>query len=117
MQQDKLTIKSQEAVHHAKRLADHYRHGEIGVEHLLLALVEQQEGVVPPLLEKLGVARDALRSDLVRVLEAGPQVEGAATERYPSRGLRAVLDRAFGHPDGVAGLVKWAKEKIRGERG
>ncbi len=95
MQLDRLTIKSQEAVHHAKRLADHYGHAEIDVEHLVLALAEQEEGVVPPLVEKLGVSLPDLRRRLTLALEARPKVAGASVERYPSAAFRQILERAF----------------------
>ncbi len=95
MQLDRLTIKSQEALHHAQRLAEQHRHTEVDVEHLVLALVEQEEGVVRPLLSRLGVSPDQLKDELAKVLASRPAVEGAAAERYLSRGLRQVLDSAF----------------------
>ncbi len=95
MQLDRLTIKSQEAVHHAQRLAEKYRHSEIDVEHLLLALIGQEGGVVRPLLSRLGVSPESFTQKLSDALAARPAVEGAAAERYPSRGLRRVFDEAF----------------------
>ena len=95
MQQDRLTIKAQEAVHHAQRLAEHYGHSEIDLEHLILALIEQDDGVVPPLLQRLGISRDVFRDRLVNELESRPKVEGASMERYASRSLRHALDEAF----------------------
>jgi ATP-dependent Clp protease ATP-binding subunit ClpB len=50
MQMDKLTIKSQEALQAAQKIAGERQSPEIGVEHLLLALLDQPEGVVAPLL-------------------------------------------------------------------
>ncbi|HBA85279.1 MAG TPA: ATP-dependent chaperone ClpB [Verrucomicrobia bacterium] len=95
MQLDRLTIKSQEALHHAQRLCEQYNNSEIDVEHLVLALIDQDEGVVPPLLQRLGVSRDVFRQQLEEVLRARPVVEGASTERYMSRPLRHVMDEAF----------------------
>lgn len=95
MQLDRLTIKAQEALHHATRLAERYRHPEVAPEHLLLALVEQEDGMVPSLLQRLGVSTPGLRKDLEDILTAQPAVEGSAAERYLSRELKAVLDAAF----------------------
>lgn len=94
MQLDKLTIKAQEAVQQAQRLAEQRRHAEYDVEHLILALLDQEEGVACPLVERLGASVEGLRSGLESALGKRATVEGAA-ERYPSRGLREVLQRAF----------------------
>jgi ATP-dependent Clp protease ATP-binding subunit ClpB len=95
MQLDRFTIKSQEALHRAQRLASEKQHAEVGVDHLALALVGQDDGVMKPLLARLGVSVDAVRSGLREALDKLPAVEGAASERYLSRGLRRVLDGAF----------------------
>ncbi len=95
MQMDKLTIKAQEAVTAAQRLAQRYGHGEIDVEHLVLALVEQDEGVVGPLLDRLGVQRATFRQMLEEGLTRRPRVEGAALDLHMSRALRKVFDAAL----------------------
>jgi ATP-dependent Clp protease ATP-binding subunit ClpB len=95
MQLDRLTIKAQEALHHATRLAERYRHPEVAPEHLLLALLEQEDGIVPPLLQRLGIPAAAVRQELEAALTARPAVEGATAERYLSKELRAALDAAF----------------------
>ncbi len=95
MQLDRLTIKSQEAVHHARRLAEEKRHSEIDVEHLVLALLDQEEGVVRPLLQRLGVDPGTLRGEVSGLLDKKPTVEGGATERYISQNLKSLLDKAF----------------------
>ena len=60
MQPDRFTIKSQEAVAAAQRLASENSNPEVAPPHLLLALLEQDEGVVVPVLQRLGVdAQDA----------------------------------------------------------
>lgn len=94
MQLDKLTIKSQEVVQTAQRIADRLQHAEVDVDHLALALLEQPEGVVRPLLERLGSKPDALIAQLNDELAKRPRVEGSA-ERYPSRGVRDMLQAAF----------------------
>jgi len=95
MQQEKLTIKSQEALHAAQRQAEKMHHTEVDVEHLLLALAEQEDGVVPPLLEKLGVPRAALQQQLEQILAKRATVEGGSAERYLSSSLRKALDAAL----------------------
>ena len=95
MQFDRLTIKAQEALNEARRLAEKYGHSELDIEHLVLALVEQEDGVVPPLLEKLGVSRTSLRTKLGEILQKRPRVEGATVDLYLSRPLRSLFDQAF----------------------
>ena len=95
MQLDRLTIKSQEALQAAQRLGEQHRHGELDVEHLALALLDQEEGVVRPLLDRLGVNRNAFREELVNALDRRGKVDGAAASRPPSRGLQHVLNRAY----------------------
>ena len=97
MQFDKLTIKSQEALQAAQRLAEEHGHAEVDVEHLALALLSQEDGIVPPLMERLGVSRDDLSRRLEQALRSRPRVEGAAAQRGLARPLVAVLDAAFEH--------------------
>ncbi|MBN1670938.1 MAG: ATP-dependent chaperone ClpB [Kiritimatiellae bacterium] len=94
MQMDRFTIKAQEVISHAQRLAEQHRHAEVDVEHLALALLDQKEGIVSPLLERLGVSADALRGELLTVLTSRASVEGA-TDQYISRALKLVLAAAF----------------------
>ncbi len=77
MQLDKLTIKSQEAVQEAQRIAREHSHQEIDGEHLALALLGQVESLVPELLEKIGVATEKLKSDLEAELNRRHKVQGA----------------------------------------
>ena len=62
MQQDRFTIKSQEAVAAAQRLASEHSNPEVAPAHLLLALLEQDDGVVVPVLQRLGEDPAALRA-------------------------------------------------------
>jgi ATP-dependent Clp protease ATP-binding subunit ClpB len=81
MQPDKFTIKSQEAVQAAQRLADERRNPQITPEHLLAVMLEQDSGVVVPVLRKLGVDPAAVRQTLGGALDALPKLSGgAATE-------------------------------------
>ena len=79
MRLDKLTIKSQEALQHAQALAEKRNHQAIDVEHLLMALLGQKEGVVLSLLQKLGIPVPSLFDRLQRILDRFPQVTGGAT--------------------------------------
>ena len=71
-----LTERSREALQEAQNVATRMGHTEVDGEHLLLALVDQQEGLVPRLLEQAGANVDALRSDLERELSRRPKVSG-----------------------------------------
>jgi ATP-dependent Clp protease ATP-binding subunit ClpB len=90
---DKLTLKAQEAVAAAQNMAADRGHPEIDTLHLLSALVEQGEGIVRPILEKIGANLNQLESMLRSELERRPTVSGGATPQ-PSQELRKVLDKA-----------------------
>jgi ATP-dependent Clp protease ATP-binding subunit ClpB len=76
MQPDRLTIKSQEAIQAAQRLADERRNPQTTPEHLLAVLLEQDAGVVVPVLRKLGVDPAAVRQALGSALDALPTLSG-----------------------------------------
>src|SRR6476646_194392 len=96
MRFDQLTIKAQEAIQEAQRDARARGNAELTTEHLLLALLSQSdEGVVVPILQKLGVDPAALTREVERVLDGRPKVTGASAEAMPSRELTRVFDRAF----------------------
>ena len=93
---DKLTVKAQEAVQRASELASEHGNPELMPVHLLAALIEDKEGIVPPVLEKIGVGPQAVLSDLYREIERLPKVSGSgATQPNLSDALNKVLDRAF----------------------
>ncbi|HEU5124138.1 MAG TPA: ATP-dependent chaperone ClpB [Verrucomicrobiae bacterium] len=93
MQLDKLTIKSQEALQEAQRIAQGYSHQQIDGEHLMLAMVGQTDSLIPDLLEKIGVPGAKLKPDLERELARRHKVQGAS-ETYLSSSLKKVLDAA-----------------------
>ena len=64
MQQDRFTIKSQEALQEAQRIAREHSHQEVDGEHLLLAMIGQAESLIPDLLEKIGVPAAKLKPEL-----------------------------------------------------
>ncbi len=94
MQADRFTIKSQEALQAAIAIAAARHHTETQPEHLLLALLEQPESVVGPVLRKLGAQTDAIRRDLNAALDAKPTITAGANEPSTSRELLDVLRAA-----------------------
>ncbi len=88
MNPDKFTVKTQEALQAAQTLARQQSHQRLDPEHLLLALIDQQEGLVPELLEKAGVTRDRLRVALEGLLAKIPSVSGDAELRLSERSAR-----------------------------
>jgi ATP-dependent Clp protease ATP-binding subunit ClpB len=80
MDLNKLTQKSQEAVQAAQAKALRYGHQEVDGEHLLSALLEQPEGLVPRLLERMDVAVGDLRAALEQALDRRPSVSGPGAE-------------------------------------
>src|SRR5438309_328418 len=93
MRLDKLTVKAQEALQAAQSLAGERGHQAVEPEHLLHALIAQKDGVVAPILGKLGVRAEALTSQLDAAIEKIPQVRGGSGQ-YIGERLRAALDRA-----------------------
>jgi len=79
MQLDRFTIKSQEALQAAQRLADQRRNPQTTPEHLLAVLLEQDAGVVVPVLRKLGVDPTAVRQALGAALDALPKLSGGGS--------------------------------------
>jgi ATP-dependent Clp protease ATP-binding subunit ClpB len=94
MRTDKLTAKMQEGLEAAAESARDRSHQEITDEHLLLALLDQADGVARPLVEKLGAQADAIRAELAAELDGRPKVSGGAAEAYFGTALRGTLDRA-----------------------
>src|SRR5205807_14588 len=86
MQQDRFTIKSQEALQAAQRLADERRNPQTTPEHLLAVLLEQEGGVVAPVLSKLGVAPAAVRERLTPALDGLPTLSGGSSSGEPAGG-------------------------------
>jgi len=93
MQLERFTTKAQAAVQSAQRIAQERSHQEIDGEHLLSALLEQEDGLVLPLLQKLGVPVSRLREELDEALQRRVKVQGAA-EPFLGAALRKSLDSA-----------------------
>jgi len=80
MDLNRFTIKSQEAIAQAQSKAIEYGHQQIDGEHLLLALVEQHDGLIPQLLQKMGVPAQSFRAKTEEALNRIPRVSGLGTE-------------------------------------
>src|SRR5580692_2570349 len=91
---DKMTVKAQEAVQESQEIAARYENQAIEPLHLLVALVEQKDGVVPPLLARLGIRPELLMQDVEREISRLPKVQGFGQHNM-SRALNDVLERSF----------------------
>jgi ATP-dependent Clp protease ATP-binding subunit ClpB len=91
---DKLTVKAQEALQAAREMGGRSGQQQIEPLHLLWALIAQGDGVVPPLLEKLGVSPTRLAGEVEKQIERLPKVSGVS-EQYLSPATNQVLERAF----------------------
>src|SRR5205807_6425925 len=92
---DKFTVKAQEAVQRANELASEHGNPELLPVHLLAALLEDKEGIVPPVLEKIGIGPQAVLSDLYREIEKLPKVSGGAAQAALSNAANKLLEQAF----------------------
>jgi len=96
MRFDKFTLKAQEVVQTSQQLAERFNHQQIEPEHLVRAVLEQTEGVIPPLLGKIGADQRQLVHSFEAALEKLPRVSGAGTgQAYISPRSKTVLDNAF----------------------
>ena len=84
MNYDQFTIKTQEAIQDAASLAQKNDHGEIGLEHLLSALLNQQDGIVVPIVEHIGVGIASLKNQVENLLSQYPKVTGNTQVRFSS---------------------------------
>ena len=94
MNLEKYTQKSQEALLAAQRLAEEYNHQTVEPAHILLALLRQEEGVVPALVTKVAGSVLAIREEVSKELESQPRVYGGNTEVRLSRPAGEVLKAA-----------------------
>ena len=95
MRFDKLTIKAQEALQDAQSLAEKQEHQALEVEHLLLALIQQKDGITQSLLERVGADPLIIKNQLEEALLKLPKIYGSIGQIYISPRLKNVLDAAF----------------------
>ena len=94
MKLDKFTQKSQEAIMDAQHLAGDLNHQSIEPAHLLLALLQQVDGVVPALVTKVAGSVLALREEITQEMDNRPKVYGASGEIGLARPTSDVLNAA-----------------------
>jgi len=95
MRLDKLTIKAQEALEAASGIADESSASQVEPEHLLKALLDQADGIVRPVLSKVGTDLGSLDAAITEALAAAPKVSGATAQMAVSPRLNTVLSDAF----------------------
>ena len=95
MRLDRFTLKSQEALETAQNMASKRGNPQVDTEHLLLALLSDDEGLCVEIVKKLGADLERIRSENLQAIERFPQQSGAVADRYFSNSLRAVLESAF----------------------
>jgi ATP-dependent Clp protease ATP-binding subunit ClpB len=91
---DKFTVKAQEALQATQDIAGRHGNQQMEPVHLLLALIEQPEGIVPGVLQRLGVTPSAVSQEAEKAIEQLPKV-GGSTDHYLSPGLKEVFDQSF----------------------
>jgi ATP-dependent Clp protease ATP-binding subunit ClpB len=101
MNLEKYTRKSQQAIVTAKELAEQFSHQAIEAAHLLLALLRQQDGVVPALVTRVSGSVDGIRDEVARDLEGRPKVYGGGAEVGLGRSASDVLSAAERYAKGM----------------
>jgi ATP-dependent Clp protease ATP-binding subunit ClpB len=95
MQMERLTIKAQEALQGAQTIAQRFSHQQIDGEHLMLSLLDQSDGLIQPLFQRLGAAPAAVSKDVEAELDRRAKVTGATTaDTFLSTELKKALDAA-----------------------
>jgi ATP-dependent Clp protease ATP-binding subunit ClpB len=95
---EKMTVKAQEAVQAAQEVAAAHENQQIEPVHLLAALAAQADGVVPPLLARLGIRSEVLAQEIEKEIAKLPKVQGFA-QQHMGKALNEVLERAFKEAD------------------
>jgi ATP-dependent Clp protease ATP-binding subunit ClpB len=97
---DKFTVKAQEAVQRGNNLAAEHGNAELLPLHLLAAMLEDKEGIVPPVLEKIGIGPQAVLNEVYRAIETLPKVSGGGVAQTTiSQAANQLLERAFKEAD------------------
>jgi len=94
MRFDKFTIKSQELIQNAQSLASNNNNQQVEPEHLLSAMLNEQEGIARSMLRKLGVSPEDVAQEIARAIDKLPKVSGAG-DVYISQRTKSILDAAF----------------------
>jgi ATP-dependent Clp protease ATP-binding subunit ClpB len=91
---EKMTVKAQEAIQQAQEIAASHENQAVEPVHLLSALIQQADGVVPPLLARLGIRMELLSQDIEKEIARLPKVQGYAQQNL-SRSLNDILENSF----------------------
>jgi ATP-dependent Clp protease ATP-binding subunit ClpB len=94
MNYEKLTIKAQDALNEASSIAQKGDHSQIEVEHILLALLRQEDGIVPPIVEKISGDTAKLINSVEALVEKQPKIYGEAAQVYFSSAASKVIAKA-----------------------
>ena len=97
MDPNRYTVKSREAIDRTQRIARERSHQELRPEHLLAALLQESEGTVSGVLQKLGVSARELSTAVDEALGALPRVQGGGSSLYLGEALRETFERAEAH--------------------
>ena len=95
MKQDKFTEQAQEALGLSQQLVRQLHHSQWDVEHILLALLQQEKGLVSELLKELGVSKEAIYQQVSAILESSPKVSHEPPQIYVSPRVAQVLEAAY----------------------
>ena len=95
MKQEKFTEQAQEALGLSQQLVRQYRHNQWDVEHILLALLQQEKGLVSELLKELGISEEAIRQQVSAVLERSPKIGYETPQIYATPRIAQVLEAAY----------------------
>jgi ATP-dependent Clp protease ATP-binding subunit ClpC len=99
MRQDKFTEQAQEVLAASQEIVRRYQHSQWDVEHILLALLEQEGGLTVEILNELGINSDEVKSQIEKVLEGGPKAAYDAPQIYATPRIASLLDRAAAEAD------------------
>ncbi|MCL2832895.1 MAG: ATP-dependent chaperone ClpB [Treponema sp.] len=94
MDLEKFTIKAQEALNNASSLAQKNDNSQVENEHLLLALLQQEDGIVPPIVEKIGADPGKLGKSALALIQGQPKMYGETAQLMFSSGVSKVLAKA-----------------------
>jgi len=96
---DKLTVKAQEAVQRANELASEHGNPEVMPLHMFAALTEDKEGIVAPILEKIGIGAQSVLNEAYQEIDRLPKLSGSAAQPTLSQAATQLLERAFKEAD------------------
>src|SRR5947208_15274210 len=96
---DKFTLKAQEAVQRGNELASEHGNPELLPLHFLAALLEDKEGIVPPVLEKIGIGPQAVLNEIYESIERSPKISDEAAQASLFQAATQVLNPAFKESD------------------